>query len=338
MVNSNSSKVNLNQIPSMNSLRTFKLNDGEKLENDLVLNENQNMLENSNILCSSSDSQAKNKVPTTNDRKYTIKRHNGSPPYMAPEIFDQDSEYDPFKADIWALGVTFYQMVMGKLPWQTSNLKEMKKSIKMGFFEFEVNEKNGQQICPVEFQRLIKKMCVPKVSSRLTIDQILADPLFAPFSSPASNSSSIASGVSRSLSGLKSHLSQLGNLSQLNSNCSLASPHPENKQFGIATSTSMFQKLSSGNGLLLNMREKNSESGTADRDKNQCLTLSNSFNPALKKFEKVRRQASLMRSDFARIRALNQLTNFSYNIQKPNVVSSLDKSQLSALPSIKKPA
>ncbi|OHS97487.1 Testis-specific serine/threonine-protein kinase 3 [Tritrichomonas foetus] len=40
----------------------------------------------------------------------------GSPSYAAPEIYG-DKGYDPFKADVWALGVTFYQIVFGELPW-----------------------------------------------------------------------------------------------------------------------------------------------------------------------------------------------------------------------------
>lgn len=40
----------------------------------------------------------------------------GSPSYAAPEIYGT-SAYDPFKADVWSLGVTFYQMAFGSLPW-----------------------------------------------------------------------------------------------------------------------------------------------------------------------------------------------------------------------------
>ena len=40
----------------------------------------------------------------------------GSPNYLAPEIYSQEA-YDPFKADVFALGVTFYQMLVKKLPW-----------------------------------------------------------------------------------------------------------------------------------------------------------------------------------------------------------------------------
>lgn len=40
----------------------------------------------------------------------------GSGNYAAPEIFGED-KYDPYAADIWSLGVTFFQVVFKKLPW-----------------------------------------------------------------------------------------------------------------------------------------------------------------------------------------------------------------------------
>lgn len=40
----------------------------------------------------------------------------GSGNYAAPEIFGED-KYDPYAADIWSLGVTFFQVVFKALPW-----------------------------------------------------------------------------------------------------------------------------------------------------------------------------------------------------------------------------
>ena len=43
----------------------------------------------------------------------------GSPHYMAPEIYRRQP-FDPFAADIWALGVTFYLLCGGKVNWPSS--------------------------------------------------------------------------------------------------------------------------------------------------------------------------------------------------------------------------
>ena len=44
----------------------------------------------------------------------------GSPIYMAPEILKNES-YDT-KADVWSLGVTFYEMLFGKCPYEAKNI------------------------------------------------------------------------------------------------------------------------------------------------------------------------------------------------------------------------
>lgn len=46
--------------------------------------------------------------------------------FAAPEIFS-NAPYDPFKADVWSLGVTFYQMITGKLPWKDEAIREHKQ-------------------------------------------------------------------------------------------------------------------------------------------------------------------------------------------------------------------
>lgn len=40
----------------------------------------------------------------------------GAPQYMAPELLDLNDDYDQ-KVDIWALGITSYQMLFGTTPW-----------------------------------------------------------------------------------------------------------------------------------------------------------------------------------------------------------------------------
>lgn len=40
----------------------------------------------------------------------------GTPAFLAPEVLSEDG-YDPFKADIWSLGVCFYNMATAKLPF-----------------------------------------------------------------------------------------------------------------------------------------------------------------------------------------------------------------------------
>ncbi|CAD8177032.1 unnamed protein product [Paramecium octaurelia] len=40
----------------------------------------------------------------------------GSPQYMAPELLDESGYYNQ-KVDVWALGIIFYQLLVGQFPW-----------------------------------------------------------------------------------------------------------------------------------------------------------------------------------------------------------------------------
>jgi serine/threonine protein kinase len=55
--------------------------------------------------------------------KYNV----GSPLYMAPESLKRN-EYS-LKTDIWALGVIFFEMLMGETPWKAKNEKELIRKI-----------------------------------------------------------------------------------------------------------------------------------------------------------------------------------------------------------------
>ncbi|XP_072327008.1 testis-specific serine/threonine-protein kinase 3-like [Scyliorhinus torazame] len=50
----------------------------------------------------------------------------GSAAYTAPEILNGDN-YDPFKADIWSLGVVLYVIVTGSMPFDDSDLSKLKE-------------------------------------------------------------------------------------------------------------------------------------------------------------------------------------------------------------------
>ena len=45
-----------------------------------------------------------------------LSNYVGSPQYLPPEIIKKQA-YDPYKADVWALGVTIYEMAMGRIQW-----------------------------------------------------------------------------------------------------------------------------------------------------------------------------------------------------------------------------
>lgn len=58
----------------------------------------------------------------------TSSEYLGSPHYMAPEIYRRQP-FDPFAADIWALGVTFYLLAGGKVNWPP-NIEHLSRMIR----------------------------------------------------------------------------------------------------------------------------------------------------------------------------------------------------------------
>ncbi|PVU99697.1 hypothetical protein BB559_000502 [Furculomyces boomerangus] len=53
----------------------------------------------------------------------------GSDPYIAPEVFEPNSIYDPSKVDIWAIGIVYLAMVSGRFPWEIAKSAERNYSI-----------------------------------------------------------------------------------------------------------------------------------------------------------------------------------------------------------------
>jgi serine/threonine protein kinase len=53
---------------------------------------------------------------------------------MAPQILNKEG-YN-YKVDIWALGVIFYELIVGSPPFKAKTLKELKHNIFEGQYEF----------------------------------------------------------------------------------------------------------------------------------------------------------------------------------------------------------
>eukprot|EP01104_Vermistella_antarctica_P008531 TRINITY_DN2138_c0_g2_i1.p1 TRINITY_DN2138_c0_g2~~TRINITY_DN2138_c0_g2_i1.p1 ORF type:complete len:572 (-),score=88.19 TRINITY_DN2138_c0_g2_i1:183-1898(-) len=94
--------------------------------------------------------------------------------YMAPEVLRRE-RYDG-KVDVWSLGVTAYECLMGVVPWNRGgemvvDQKEKKKEI----LELEVHYSNKLSREAIAFL----KRCICPAEDRYTIKEALEDPWFA---------------------------------------------------------------------------------------------------------------------------------------------------------------
>jgi serine/threonine protein kinase len=58
----------------------------------------------------------------------TMLRSPGTPGFTAPECLTEDS-YDGRAADMWALGISLYMLLTGRLPHQTNQISQLYKEI-----------------------------------------------------------------------------------------------------------------------------------------------------------------------------------------------------------------
>ena len=90
-----------------------------------------------------------------------------SPQYLAPEIIKKE-KYS-FKADIWSLGVTFYQLMFLNYPFEGNNNKEIQDNIVEG----KKKEINEPQPYDIKFVELINEMLSNRPDERPSAKDIL---------------------------------------------------------------------------------------------------------------------------------------------------------------------
>ena len=104
-----------------------------------------------------------------------IKSSCGSYPYRSPENL-QAIPHCPFKDDIWALGVTFYEMATGTSPWPTNAPEKIQNAIMSGSYYL-------PDRIPSVAAQIIRRMLVVDPNKRANAQELLSLPMMTKISS-----------------------------------------------------------------------------------------------------------------------------------------------------------
>lgn len=112
-----------------------------------------------------------------------INKFQGSLSYSSPEVCSKKS-FNPFKSDIWSLGVLFYRLFSSSYPFEGRTRQELKSRIIEGFY----SEKLKGQI-----SKVVRQMLSVNPDERPTINQLSEMTIFAQTSpcQPLMRSSSV---------------------------------------------------------------------------------------------------------------------------------------------------
>ncbi|KAI9542150.1 Serine/threonine-protein kinase brsk2 [Dissostichus eleginoides] len=88
----------------------------------------------------------------------------GSPHYACPEVI-RGEKYDGRKADAWSCGVILFALLVGALPFDDDNLRNLLEKVKLGVFHM-------PHFIPPDCQSLLKGMIEVDAGKRLTLEQI----------------------------------------------------------------------------------------------------------------------------------------------------------------------
>lgn len=88
----------------------------------------------------------------------------GSPHYACPEVI-RGEKYDGRKADVWSCGVILYALLVGALPFDDENLRNLLEKVKRGHFSIPV-------FIPTDVQEMIRGMITIDPEKRITMEDV----------------------------------------------------------------------------------------------------------------------------------------------------------------------
>ncbi|XP_076023656.1 serine/threonine-protein kinase BRSK1-like [Genypterus blacodes] len=94
----------------------------------------------------------------------------GSPHYACPEVI-RGEKYDGRRADVWSCGVILFALLVGALPFDHDNLRQLLEKVKSGVFHM-------PHFIPQDCQALLRGMIHVHPEKRLTLEAIQKHPWY----------------------------------------------------------------------------------------------------------------------------------------------------------------
>ncbi|KAF8354125.1 sad-1 [Pristionchus pacificus] len=92
----------------------------------------------------------------------------GSPHYACPEVI-RGEKYDGRKADVWSCGVILYALLVGALPFDDDNLRNLLEKVKKGVFHI-------PHFVPTDVQSLLRAMIEVDPNKRYSLSEVFRHP------------------------------------------------------------------------------------------------------------------------------------------------------------------
>jgi serine/threonine protein kinase len=91
----------------------------------------------------------------------------GSLAFMAPEVLTRHA-FDPFVADIWSLGITFYWMGRGSSPFRLTDAARLLRDTQCGL------PATASKSLPPSFLKLLRQMVNPNAENRIALVDVIS--------------------------------------------------------------------------------------------------------------------------------------------------------------------
>ncbi len=95
-----------------------------------------------------------------------------TPNYIAPEILEGKSGHS-YEVDVWSFGVILYTLIIGKPPFETSDVKTTYRRIRMNQYQFPEHVQISEQA-----KSLISLILNLDPAKRPTLDEVLDHDFF----------------------------------------------------------------------------------------------------------------------------------------------------------------